>query len=359
MGAATGGFQLVGAVDINSASLATYAHNFGVTALHRDIRDLATTKSLREKLLTELPTYDPAKPLVLIGCAPCQGFTAHRKRRWNEVDARNSLVDSFAQVAAELAPDCIVMENVPELLSGRYWPHFEAFRDRLHKEGYTVKQAIHNSAGYGVPQERFRALIVAMKTNDFSLPQPWLTPEQFKTVRDAIGGLPPVRAGEQSPEDPLHKSASHRKATIEVIRAVPKNGGSRPPGIGPVCLDKVKGFYDVYGRLSWDKPAITITHYARNPASGRFVHPEQDRGLTTREAARLQGFPDGFEFIGSFDDRFRQIGEAVPPPVAVALAGAILANFRGEQHHSDENLIDTPVNDSFAGVIAGLKRRPL
>ena len=154
----------------------------------------------------------------------------------------------------------------------------------------------------------------------------------------------------------MHRSASHRESTLDIIRAVPRNGGSRPHGVGNARLDEFKGFYDVYGRLAWDKPSITITHYARNPASGRFVHPEQDRGLTQREAARLQGFPDGYEFAGTFDDVFRQIGEAVAPPFSVAIAASALANLRGESVASRPHaLLNAPVADSFAGVIAGIK----
>ena len=150
----------------------------------------------------------------------------------------------------------------------------------------------------------------------------------------------------------------HRASTIAVIRQIPQDGGSRPSGIGPQCLDRIKGFYDVYGRLAWDKPSITITHYARNPASGRFVHPEQHRGLTQREAARLQGFPDSFRFAGTFDDVFRQIGEAVPPPFSVAVAAVTLANLRNQNCPTDLRVNQAgPVNDSFAGVIAGIKAR--
>ena len=164
-----------------------------------------------------------------------------------------------------------------------------------------------------------------------------------------------LSAGEQSAGDSMHKSATHRSSTIDVIKAIPINGGSRPNGVGPKCLQDFKGFADVYGRLAWDRPSITITHYARNPASGRFVHPEQNRGLTMREAARLQSFPDGFEFKGGFDDVFRQIGEAVPPMLSLSVAASTLAAFGGEINSGNENLISQPVNDSFAGVIAGIK----
>ena len=187
------------------------------------------------------------------------------------------------------------------------------------------------------------------------MPEARLKPSEFQTVRNAISDLPPVRAGEQASSDPMQKSATHRQSTIDVIKAIPKNGGSRPNGVGPKCVQEFKGFADVYGRLAWDRPAITITHYARNPASGRFVHPEQDRGLTMREAARLQSFPDGFEFTGGFDDVFRQIGEAVPPMLSLSVAASTLAALNGEMCSGVEKLVMEPVNDSFAGVIAGIK----
>ncbi len=354
VGQSTGAYRLIGGIDINETSLRTYEHNFGVPAQKVDVRSLAESKDALKRFLGTLPLYDEKLPTVLIGCAPCQGFTAHRKKNWDEPDTRNGLIEAFADVAVALMPECVIMENVPELLSGRYWKHFEYLRDRLVESGYVVKQAIHNAATQGTPQERFRALIVAMRS-DFSMPKPRLAPNEFRSVRQAISDLPPVSAGEQSLTDHMHKSANHRASTIEVIKAIPKNGGSRPKGIGPKCLQDFKGFADVYGRLSWDRPAITITHYARNPASGRFVHPEQNRGLTMREAARLQSFPDGFEFTGGFDDVFRQIGEAVSPALAVSLAASTLSALRGEAISGQDELILSPVNDSFAGVIAGIK----
>jgi DNA (cytosine-5)-methyltransferase 1 len=345
---------MIGGVDVNQISLNTYEHNYGVTASKVDVRELANNKDKLRSFLGSLLEYDANLPTILIGCAPCQGFSAHRKKNWDQPDARNGLVEAFADVAVSMQPDCVIMENVPELLSGRYWKHFEYLRDRLTESGYIVKQAIHSAAEHGAPQERFRALIIAMKI-DFSMPSARLKVNKFRTVRDAISDLPPVSAGEQSPYDRMHRSAMHRQSTIEVIKAIPKNGGSRPNGVGPKCLQDFKGFADVYGRLAWDRPAITITHYARNPASGRFVHPEQNRGLTMREAARLQSFPDGFEFTGGFDDVFRQIGEAVPPLLSLSVAASTLAALKGESISVEESLVSEPVNDSFAGVIAGIK----
>lgn len=357
VGQSMGAFKIVGAVDIDQHALSTYHFNFASPALDFDVRDLAANDHDLSVFIGSLPDYKKNKPLVLIGCAPCQGFSAHRKGRWEEKDARNDLVRTFADIAVRLEPDCVIMENVPELLSGRYWPYFESFRDRLTSVGYTVKQAILNTAEFGVPQERFRALVIAMKTKEFNFPRPFLQPAKFKTVRDAIGDLPAIEPGKQAKFDRMHRCANHRSTTLDVIRFVPKDGGNRPSGIGPKCLDRIKGYSDVYGRLSWDKPAITITRYARNPASGRFVHPEQNRGLTMREAARLQGFPDQFRFEGSFDSIFKQIGEAVPPPFSTAIALQVLANIRGDFLGRGYNdLIDTPVSDSYGGIIAGIKR---
>ena len=346
--------QLIGAADINEKSLETYRNNFGVPALNKDVRELSNSTKLLNKFLQDLNGYDPKMPQILIGCAPCQGFTAHRKKNWDQIDNRNGLIEAFTNLALLIKPDCIIMENVPELLSKKYWHHFQYFRDQMIQNGYTVKQSIHNSAAFGVPQERFRAVVIAMKQN-FYLPSDRLQPNDFKTVWDAIGDLDPGAAGEVCAKDPMHKSAKHKPSTIEVIKAVPLDGGSRPKGVGPKCLQDFKGFADVYGRLSWNKPSITITHYARNPASGRFVHPEQHRGLSIREAARLQSFPDGLIFAGSSDDKYRQIGEAVPPLLSTAIAANIYANLKGLVTEREENLVLNPVNNSYAGVIAGIK----
>ena len=162
---ATGAFRLIGGVDVNEVSLRTYEHNYGVPARKVDVRDLANSDESLSSFLESLPDYDQELPTVLIGCAPCQGFTAHRKKNWDQPDTRNGLVEAFADVAVSMQPDCVIMENVPELLSGRYWKHFEYLRDRLIGAGYTVKQAIHSAAEHGAPQDRFRALIIAMKVD--------------------------------------------------------------------------------------------------------------------------------------------------------------------------------------------------
>ncbi len=327
VGAVTGKFRVVVGVDVDPHSAASYRENIGAPALVADLREWASDPSSMAEALAGVEGYTRGAPTVLIGCAPCQGYSAHRKKDRGPEDGRNSLVADFADIAATLRPDVVVMENVPELLASRYRSNFEYFVEVLEGVGYRIDAAIENAAGYGVPQARKRALVVASLSSHELTPPPWLSKKEFRTVRNAISGLAPVAAGVASEGDSMHRSAAHRDSTLDVIRQVPPDGGSRPHGVGPECLDRVAGFYDVYGRLAWDRPAITITHYARNPASGRYVHPEQDRGLTAREAARLQGFPDWYVFRGGFDDVFRQIGEAVPPAVGIAVGASILARF--------------------------------
>ena len=351
--------KFLGGCDINAISAQTYSRNYGTPLLNDDVISLANDEGRLDALLARVG-YDRGKPLIMIGCAPCQGFSSHRKKDWDEEDdVRNSLVIAFAKIVEHVQPDAIIMENVPEFLSKRYWKYFSEARRRFEGNGYTVKQNIFNAASFGVPQERFRTVIIGMK-KDFLLPRGYLESKDFRTVRDAIGTLPPLKAGEASADDPLHKSTTHKQSTLDVIRQVPHDGGNRPTGVGPSCLEKINGFSDVYGRLFWDRPSITITHYARNPASGRYTHPEQDRGLTAREAAALQSFPRGFEFTGKSDDIYRQIGEAVPPFLAAGIATDVIIELLSSPPVSPDGSpasIVEPVSSSYSSVIAGIKTR--
>ena len=353
-----GAYRLAAAVDIDETANRTYKANYGLTPMPVDIAKVARGR----KLFGEIQrTRRPNAPLVLIGCAPCQGFSSHRNEAGVR-DRRNSLFGDFARIAARLRPDAVVVENVPELLTERYWPFLVEARSRLEQSGYYVHLTVHNMAEFGLPQERFRALMVAMP-KPFRAPKGFLNRDQFRTVRHAIGDLPRVKAGDHHPSDEMHYSAGHKSSTIKTIKAVPKDGGRRPDHVGPECLSRAAKkngravYEDVYGRLFWDRPAITITAYARNPASGRYVHPQQDRGLTVREAALLQGFPRDYWFAGSLDQRFRQIGNAVPPTFAAFLAAHMSGELLAEPVSSEEfdPGINEPVGPSFSRLIPAIK----
>ena len=351
-------FRIAQGVDIDPIANQSFFANLGVVPSLADVSELAQSDRLVDYVRLNCR---PGAPLVLIGCAPCQGFSSHRNAA-GLADPRNNLFSDFISIAARIRADAVVVENVPEILTARYWPLVKDARERLEALGYFVNISIHNMAEFGVPQERFRALLVAMR-KPFSRLTGCVSRGEFKTVRDALGDLPEVSAGERSAEDDLHYSARHNPSTLAIIRAVPKNGGNRPAGIGPESLRRARerqgkaAFEDVYGRLWWDRPAITVTAYARNPASGRFIHPDQDRGLTIREAALLQGFPRDYRFAGTLDQRFRQIGNAVAPPFSAAVAAHILPALQGHEIAVGEWTpgITAPSGASFSRIIPSLK----
>ncbi len=200
----------------------------------------------------------------------------------------------------------------------------------------------------------------------FRMPEPFLGPHEFRTVRQAIGHLPPLSPGEAHPKDTMHVTSAHRKSTVELLSKVPKDGGSRPPGLGPKCLDKARGkfggYTDVYGRLAWKRPALTITARCRTPSCGRFAHPEQNRGLSVREAALLQGFPQAFLFEGPFDDKFKQIGNAVSPLIAKHFAEHMYAEYQRIRQNGYISVdlssdIQESIGHGFSILINGIKRR--
>lgn len=346
-----GNVRVVGAIDLDQHANSTYARNLGLQPLSLDVgaEDItgvvdALGRNSRDGALR-----------VVLGGPPCQGFSAHRKKDPRR-DERNSLVRRYAEIAVQLAPDVIVLENVPDLCAKKHAHHYAGYRDTLAAAGYFVSTAILNFAHFGTPQERFRTVSIASRLGYPMLPEPWLCRADFLTVRDAIGCLQPLPAGSRSTTDEMHRTSRHRPETVEILRSVPKNGGSRPKGVGPECLDRTLGFSDVYGRLAWGKPAITITSRCRTPSCGRFAHPSQNRGLTIREAALLQGFPSSWHFNGPFDDMFKQVGNAVPPTASLALTDAVLGVLGGVGTRAD------PYPDpsqsgikSFSSVIAHAK----
>jgi DNA-cytosine methyltransferase len=359
-------FEIVAGIDCDQSSCDSFELSVGAPAHCNDIRELYED-SLRFNAFLRGLNLERYDKILLIGCAPCQGFSAHRRNIRDE-DLRKDLFVTFCRLAPKLQPDAIFMENVADLFSRQNWPFYQAGAASLRAAGYYFQGRPYNFAGFGLPQERFRAVMIASRFSA-SLPKPSLEPGNYRTVRQAIGDLPPLRSGERSLADSMHWVSDHRPSTLEILRKVPKDGGNRPRGIGPKCLDRARdahgGFTDVYGRLAWDKPAVTLTGKCRTPSAGRYAHPEQDRGLSIREAALLQGFPTDFQFQGNFDARYQQIGNAVPPLVARSFAEHIATNCLGLQKTDNKVDIDaldgvtSPVGPGFAIQINGYKKRRL
>jgi DNA (cytosine-5)-methyltransferase 1 len=308
---------------------ATYFANIGVQPLDADLHTLDPSEYRRTLGLA------PLELTVLIACAPCTGFSQKNALNHAVDDARNSLVQRAASWVAELRPEFFVMENVKELLRGRHRHHFEALHRTLTSAGYSVSAQIHDLATFGLPQRRVRALIVARRDGGLvtSLPERRGPPV---TVRDAIAHLPPIEAGETHPDDPQHRAPASNAHSLRRIRAIPHDGGSwsdiTDPGllIRSMIGKRAGSFPDIYGRLGWDRPAITVTRECAHPGNGRYLHPEQDRMLSVREMALLQGFPPDYVFTGPVSARYNQIGDAVPPMISLQLAEMIAGLKRDE-----------------------------
>lgn len=300
--------EIVG-IDIDRDACLTFQRNRVGQAIRADARYLPIRR--------ERGIFD-----VIIGCPPCQGFTRMRGKP-APYDPRNKLVDTFIEWVKFLRPRFVMFENVPWVLDSEY---FDRLLKGLQSYGYKYSADIIDAANYCVPQRRKRLILVGCLKRKPKLPAP--IPE-IVTVRDAIGDLPPLKSGEEHAGIPNHKCMKHSKTVLKRIKLIPKNGGSRsslPKELWLKCHIKSVGHNDVYGRMRWDDVAPTLTSGCTNPSKGRFLHPDQDRAITPREAARLQTFPDWFVFYGGMTSISRQIGNAMPVRLAKYVAKALLTN---------------------------------
>lgn len=306
------GYRVLAAVEIAHRACETYRLNHSdVALLTEDIRKVSAAKLLRATGLKK------GQLDLLAGCPPCQGFSTLRARNGQAAaeDPRNDLIDEFARLALALRPKMIMMENVPAL--ARY-EKFIDFIERLSANGYQVVCKVLDVSEYGVPQRRKRLILSASRVGP---PRLASKTTARTTVRDAIGYLLP--AGESG--DALHDIPSKpRSARVQaMIEAIPKNGGSRhslPDPLKLECHSRTSGFNDVYGRMRWEDVSPTITSGCNNPSKGRFIHPQENRPITLREAAILQGFPADYSFVVSHGKEAiaLMIGNALPPKFIAA-----------------------------------------
>lgn len=315
LGLKRAGFRVLGAVDIDPLCVKTYKANHPeVQVWEKDIRDLDPSDFAAALQL------HTARLDLLAGGPPCQGFSTLRTLNGavRVEDPRNDLLFEFLRFVEALLPRAVILENVPGLAKN---PRFTAFCKRMDEIGYIGGHRILNAADYGVPQRRRRLIYLA----GYHVAVPFAPPaRRLKTVRDCIGGLP--KAGQSG--DPLHDLPEHRTPKVlDLIRRVPKDGGSRtdlPEENQLDCHKRCNGFKDVYGRMAWDGLAPTITGGCYNPSKGRFLHPEEHRAITMREAALLQGFPRSYRFPTCNKSALASmIGNALPPPFIAAHARSV------------------------------------
>lgn len=357
------GFESLCAVDVNSKALATYKHNYPNTKIiNQDIHQVSASE-LRLALGLEREELT-----ALIGGPPCQGFSRNIPAGYRYLnDSRNQLYRTFLEFVDQFRPLYVVMENVPEILKAYNGVIREEITTQLELLGYKVICASLNAAHYGIPQTRSRAFFLASLAHSLHFPEPThfgdirsdyrttkscnqlnlLEPNisPLVTVRDAIGDLPALDAGQKyeveiypSPPATTYQ-AMMRYKSLKIVNHVAR-------ALTPIQLSRVrvlregqdardlpselapkKHYSGAYGRLYWDKPARTITRWVFHPGSGRFFHPTQDRTITIREAARLHSYPDNFHFLGTYTEMASQIGESVPPLLGKVIASSILQAY--------------------------------
>jgi DNA (cytosine-5)-methyltransferase 1 len=260
--------------------------------------------------------------LLFCACAPCQPFSRQNMADRN-LNRKRSLLLRFQVFVQTYRPEFIFVENVPGLQDpDESRAPFGPFVKELRALGYHVTYGVVDCRRYGVPQRRLRLILVASIFGPVTFPRPSFgagTPRVWKTVRDVIGDLPPVAAGEDHSRIKNHRAMKLSTMNLKRIRATPE-GGDRRHWPNKLLLDCHRrdgaGYTDVYGRLRWDAPATGLTTRCISLSNGRFGHPSQDRALTVREAASIQTFPRRFEFSGSLTSQAKQVGNAVPPAVA-------------------------------------------
>lgn len=294
----------------------TYEFNNAARYRRADMSDVSGVEMLKALNLREDDSF------MLAACPPCQPFSRQNKRGVlrGHRDERSDLLDDVRRILRELPrkPDYLFMENVPGISHARD-SALRRFEQLLYDLKYTAASGVVDAADFGVPQHRRRFILLAKLGISFvSLPTPTHGPGRmfdYNTV-EVIKGYPSLAAGEKCDDPPNHQARQLEEINLNRIRQIPKDGGSRRdlPGVLALeCHKKSSGHHDVYGRLAWQKPAPTITTKCVSLSNGRFGHPDQDRALTVREAARLQTFPDDYRFFGTgIDSEAKQVGNAVP-----------------------------------------------
>ncbi|MFD0788952.1 DNA cytosine methyltransferase [Microbacterium insulae] len=315
------GVVVVGGVDIEASCAYPFETNIEAPFLHLDVRHV-TAAHLE-------PLWVPGSVRMLAGCAPCQPFSAYRRGTDTSKEEQWPLLREFARLVREVQPDLVTMENVPRIGTSAI---FEEFVAELRSEGFEVDWQTVYGPRYGLPQHRRRMVLLASRLGSIAVPAGSRNDGEYKSVRDAIGVLPPVVSGESDPHDALHTARRLSSLNLQRIRASAPGGSwmDWPEDLRSPCHNKASGasFKNVYARMEWDKPSPTITTLSNNFGAGRFGHPEQDRSITLREAAILQGFPRDYRFIKpgnrlNVTATARLIGNAVPPPIARAIGEAV------------------------------------
>ena len=318
------GFDVILGIDSDPSCRYPYEYNNNVRFLN------AKVEELDDRTIAGLFPPD-SSTRILIGCAPCLPFSNYMSGKTNRSD-NWQLVNNFADLIEEIEPEIVSMENVPSLGGFDDGRVFNSFVHRLNALDYAIWSANVYCPDYGIPQRRSRLVLLASKLGEIRLMPPTHNEDSFVSVRQAIGNLKPLLAGEACAEDPLHRARALSDLNLERIRQS-KPGGTWldwDENLVARCHQKNSGrtYKSVYGRMKWTEPSPTMTTQCYAYGSGRFGHPKQDRAISLREAALLQTFPMDYQFTEpheqvTFNKVGRYIGNAVPVQLARVIARTI------------------------------------
>ena len=318
------GIKVLAGVDNDERLQETYTHNNKPSRfINKDINKIKIGE-LRAEL-----GIQKGDTTLYAACTPCQPFST--LSRLKDREGKKILLLSFAKIVKEYPPDFILVENVPGLNNACGKEIYEEFLQVLEECQFSSKDAdLLDAKHFGVPQTRKRFILLASKQGSISLPIPQTDPSKFVTVKECIGKYPKIADGEESKNYLNHVARKLKPHLKRIVEAVPKDGGSRrdvtDTSILLKCHQKRPNAHkDVFGRMAWNAPAPTLTCRCADVYCGRFTHPNQDRGISLREAAALQTFEDNYKFFGtSIAGISRQIGNAVPVKLAEQLGKSVI-----------------------------------
>ncbi len=336
LGALSCGIDIRYAVELDPNAAATFQANHPHTkVLNEDIQNITSVS---------FPNLDRSQPLIIFGGPPCQGFSTSNQTNRNFNNPNNWLYQHYVRLVAELRPDWVVFENVKGLMETEGGFFFESVLNNFQKLGYTPTFFVLNSADYGVPQRRNRLFIVASLHGQTVSP-PVSTSRRHVTVREALADLPHLDNGDRFDLVPYNGHASNTYARhlrsdlrqcwnnvvtknaphiIERYKHIPQGGNWEdiPAHLMTTYTDRSRCHTGIYHRLREDEPSVVLGNFRKN----MLIHPWKHRGLSVREAARLQSFPDSFRFFGSIGFQQQQVGNAVPPLLAQVVFSLIAEN---------------------------------
>lgn len=324
------GLKVVAGIDFDQTCEFAFEYNNKSKFVHRDVTSINSREVAR--------LYPKGSERILVGCAPCQPFSQVPGER-EDKEGKWRLLYSFAELIEKVKPSIVSMENVPQLKNYKKGKVIKDFSKKLESLGYTITTYKVNAANYGVAQRRYRLLLFASKYGAIELAPKLYEDREVPTVLDAIGHLPSIEDGEKHTKDSLHFSRKLSALNKKRIIATSEGGNwtewpkSLLKGLACRSSDTGKTFKSAYGRMSWNKPAPTLTTHCVGLSNGSYGHPQQHRAISLREAALLQSFPADYKFIKNDDEinisvLARHIGNAVPPKLGVTIGISILDHLR-------------------------------